>query len=187
MAGGNAWPFFLFWLDRPEVGSESEPENPYWLSQTIGVLLSCMRRAVSSCWSSVSLVSSSVIFELACTNFSSAFRWQYHSAEALFSAILMLSVRLSWWSLYHSTFLSDSEDASSSVVNYIRPCYLEGLFDLPRQYFYCQWLWCFDDVYHVRIAHLTSFTMCCCDELGHPMDVPGLGLKSSFEYFRRFL
>ena len=27
MAGRNAWPFFLFWLDWPEVGSESEPEN----------------------------------------------------------------------------------------------------------------------------------------------------------------
>ena len=29
MAGGNAWPFFLFRLNRPEVGSESEPKNPY--------------------------------------------------------------------------------------------------------------------------------------------------------------
>ena len=32
MAGGNAWLFFLFWLDWPEVGSESEPKNPYWSS-----------------------------------------------------------------------------------------------------------------------------------------------------------
>ena len=114
MASGNAWPFFLFRLKQPEVGSESEPENPYGLSQTISILLSCIHRAVSSCWSSVSLVSSSVIFELACANFSSAFWWWSHSAEALFSAILMSSVKLSWRSLYHSTFLSHSEDASSS-------------------------------------------------------------------------
>ena len=114
MASGNAWPFFLFWLEQLEVGSESEPKNPYGLSWTIGVPLSCIHRAVSSCWSSASLVSSSVIFELACANFSSAFRQQSHSAEALFSAILTSSVKLSWQSLYHSTFLSDSEDASSS-------------------------------------------------------------------------
>ena len=121
MAGGNAWPFFLFWLDRPEGGSESEPKNPYGSSRLIGVCLSCKCRTVSSCWSSASLASSSVIFELACANFSSAFRQQSHSAEALFSTILTLSVRLSWQSLYHSTFLSDSEDASSSmevVYNY---------------------------------------------------------------------
>ena len=114
MAGGNAWPFFLFQLNQPEVGSESEPENPYWSSWTIGVLLSCICRTVSSCWSSVSLASSSVIFELACANFSSAFWRRSHSAEALFSAFLTSSVRLSGRSLYHSTFLSDSEDASSS-------------------------------------------------------------------------
>ena len=29
MAGGNAWPFFLFQLNQPEVGSVSEPKNPY--------------------------------------------------------------------------------------------------------------------------------------------------------------
>ena len=115
MAGGNAWPFFLFWLDQPEVGSESEPEKLYGSSQMIGILLSCRCRTVSSCWSSVSLASNSVILELACTNFLSAFWWWSHSTEALFSAILMLSVRLSWQSLYHSTFLSDSEDASSSI------------------------------------------------------------------------
>ena len=115
MAGGNVWPFFLFRLDQPEVGSESEPKKSYRSSQTIGILLSCVCRTVSSCWSSVSLASSSVSLELACTNFSSAF-WQWsHSTEALFSAILMSSVRLSWWSLYHSTFLFNTEDASSSI------------------------------------------------------------------------
>ena len=115
MASGNAWPFFHFWLNLPEVGSESEPKKSYGSSQVIGVLLSCICRTVSSCWSSVSLASSSVILELACANFSSAFQQQSHSVEALFSAILMLLVRLLWWSLYHSTLLSDSEDASSST------------------------------------------------------------------------
>ena len=116
MAGGNAWPFFCFQLNLPEVGSESEPEKSYGSSRVIGILLSCVCRAASSCWSSVSLASSSVIFELACANFSSAFQWWSHSAEALFSPILTLSVRLLWWSLYHLTFLSDSEDASFSML-----------------------------------------------------------------------
>ena len=115
MASRNAWPFFLFWLDQPEVGSESEPEKSYRSPQTIGILLSCVCRTVSSCWSSTSLASSSVILGLACTNFLSAFRQQSHSMEALFSAILTVSVRLSWQLLYHSTFLSDKEDASSSI------------------------------------------------------------------------
>ena len=115
MAGRNTWPFFLFWLNQPEVGSESEPEKLYGSSQATGVLLSCICRTVSPCCSSVSLASSSMIFELACANFLSAFQWQSHSAEALFSAILTLSVRLSWQSLYHSTFLSDTVDASSSI------------------------------------------------------------------------
>ena len=115
MDRGKAWPFFLFQLDQPEVGSESEPENLYRLSQMISGLLSCFCRTVSSLWSSASLASSSVIFELACANFSSAF-WQWsHFMEAFSSANLTLSVRLSWWSLYHSTFLSNSEDASSSI------------------------------------------------------------------------
>ena len=69
MASGNAWPFFLFQLDQPEVGSESEPKKLYGLSQAIGILSSCVCRTVSSCWSSASLASSSVILELACTNF----------------------------------------------------------------------------------------------------------------------
>ena len=115
MAGGNAWPFFLFWLNQPEVGSESEPKNLYGSSRAISVHLSCICRTVSSCWSSASLDSSSVILELACTNFLSAFWQQSHSMEALFSAILTLSVRLLWQLLNHSTFLSDSEDASSSI------------------------------------------------------------------------
>ena len=115
MAGGKAWPFFCFWLDLPEMGSESEPKKLYRSSQTIGVLLSCVCRTASSCWSSASLASSSVILELACTNFLSAFRRWSHSMEALFSTILTASVRLPWQSLYHSTFLSDSEDASSSI------------------------------------------------------------------------
>ena len=113
MAGGNAWPFFHFQLNQPEVGSESEPEKLYGSSQPIGILLSCVCQAASSCWSSASLASSSVIFELACANFSSAFHWRSCSVEAFFFAILTLSVRLLWWSLYHPTFLSDSEDASS--------------------------------------------------------------------------
>ena len=115
MADRNTWPFFPFWLDQPEVSSESEPEKPYRSPWTIGVLLSCICRTVSSCWSSASLASSSLILELAYTNFSSAFWWWSHSTEALFSAILPSSVRLSWWLLYHSTFLSDTEDASSSI------------------------------------------------------------------------
>ena len=73
MAGGNTWFFFLFWLDRPEVGFESEPEKSYRSSWMIGVLLSCICRTVSSCWSSVSLVSSSVILELASLTFRPAF------------------------------------------------------------------------------------------------------------------
>ena len=115
MAGGNAWLFFLFQLNQPEVGSELEIENLYWSSQTIGVLLSCICRTVSSCWSSASLASSSVILELACANFSSAFQQWSRSAEALFSTILTSLVRLSCWSLYHSTFLSNTEDASPSI------------------------------------------------------------------------
>ena len=67
--------FFLFQLDQPEVGSESEPKKSYRSSRAIGFLLSCICRAVSSCWSSASLAVSSVILELACTNFSSAFWW----------------------------------------------------------------------------------------------------------------
>ena len=115
MAGRNTWPFFLFQLNLPEVGSESEPKKLYGSSQVIGVLLSCICRTASSCCSSASLASSSVIFELACANFSSAFQRRSCSTEALFSAILTSSVRLSWWLLYHLTFLSDTEDASSSI------------------------------------------------------------------------
>ena len=106
MAGRNAWPFFLFQLDWPEVGSELEPEKSYGSPWMIGICLTCVCRTLSSCWSSVSLASSSAILELACTNFSSVF-WQWsHSMEALFSAILMSWVRLSWRSLYHSTSYS---------------------------------------------------------------------------------
>ena len=81
----------------------------------IGICLSCICKTVSSCWSFVSLASSSAILELACANFSSAFQQRSHYTEALFSAILTSSVRLSWQSLYHLTFLSDTEDASSSI------------------------------------------------------------------------
>ena len=176
MAGGNTWPFFLFQLNWPEVGSESEPKKLYGSPRVIGLLLSCICRTVSSCCSSASLASSSMIFELACANFLSAFwRWS-HSVEALFSAILTSSVRLSWQLLYHSTFLSDSEEASSSMANDVWPCDLEGLFNLPWWYFYCRCLRGFYDMQSVRIAHFTSFTMCCCDKLGHPMDVPSFGL-----------
>ena len=115
MDEGKAWPFFHFWLDQLEVGSESEPENSYRSSQTIGVHLSCICRTVSFFWRPASLASSSSICKLACTNFLSAFQWWSLSAEALFSAILTSLVRLSWQSLYHSTFLSNSEDASSSM------------------------------------------------------------------------
>ena len=95
-----------FWIRTQEI-IRVTPNN--WRS------LVCVCRTVSSCWSSVSLASSSVILELACTNFSSAFQQWSCSAEALFSAILMLLVRLLWQSLYHLTFLSDTEDASSSI------------------------------------------------------------------------
>ena len=124
------------------------------------------------------------ILELAWANFLSAFWQQSHSAEALFSAILMLSVKLSWWLLYHSTFLSDTEDASSLyMANNDWPCDSEGFFNLTGWYFYHRCLWCFYNMQSICFAHITSLTMCCGDELGHPMDVPGLGLKSSFEKF----
>ena len=177
MASGNTWPFFLFWLNWPEVGSESEPKKPYGSSWVIGVLLSCICRTVSSGCSSASLASSSVIFELACTNFSSAFQWWSHSAEALFSAILTSSVRLLWWSLYHSTFLSDSEDASSSIWQTMFGLAIQkAFFNLPWQYFYCWHLRGFYNMQSIHVAHITSFMMCCGDELGHPMDVPSFGL-----------
>ena len=115
MDGGKAWPFFCFWLDWPEVGSESEPENVYGSSQMISVCLSCICRTVSPFWRPASLASSSSIHKLACANFLSAFRQWSLSAKTLFSAILTSSVRLLWWSLYHLTFLSDSEDALSSM------------------------------------------------------------------------
>ena len=43
MDRGKASPFFHFWLNWPEVGSESEPENLYKSSQTISVLFVKMR------------------------------------------------------------------------------------------------------------------------------------------------
>ena len=55
-------------------------------------------------WRSMSLASSSLIFELACANFSSAFWWQSCLVEAFSSANLMSSVRLLWQLLYYSTF-----------------------------------------------------------------------------------
>ena len=100
MDGGKAWPFCHFWLDRPEVGSESEPENLYGSSWMISVLLSCVCRTASSFWRPASLASSSLIHKLACANSMSAFQWRSLSAEALFSAILTSLVRLSWWLLY---------------------------------------------------------------------------------------
>ena len=104
MEGGKAWPFFLFWLDLPDVASDSESEKLNESPQSIGVLLSCFCRTVSSLWRPMSLASSSVTLELACTNFSSAF-WQWSRlAEAFSSANLTLSVRLLWRSLYYSTF-----------------------------------------------------------------------------------
>ena len=113
--GGKAWPFFLFQMDLPDVASDSESEKLNELPQLIGVLLSCFCRTASSLWRPASLASSSVILELACTNFLSAFQQQSRSAEAFSSTNLTLSIRLLWQSLYHSTFLSDSEDASSSI------------------------------------------------------------------------
>ena len=112
---GKAWPFFLFWLDLPDVASDSESEGSNRSPQSISILLSCKSRTASSIWRLASLASSSVIVELACTNFSSAFQQQSHLAEAFSSANLTLSVRLSWQLLYHSTFLLDSEDALSSI------------------------------------------------------------------------
>ena len=115
MDGGKPWPFFHFRLNWPEVGSESEPKNSYGSSQTIRVFMSCICRTESSFRRPASLASSSSIHKLACANFSSAFQQRSLSAEGLFSAILTSSVRLSWWLLYHLTFLSDSEDALSSM------------------------------------------------------------------------
>ena len=42
-------------------------------------------------------------------------------------------------------------------------------------------------VMHMRHTSHIIHVMCCRDELGHPVDVPGFGLKSSFEYFRHSL
>ena len=72
--GGTAWLFFLLQLDLPEVGSDSESEKSYGLPQSIGVCLSCFCRTASSIKKLMSLASSPVILELACTNFSSAFQ-----------------------------------------------------------------------------------------------------------------
>ena len=96
MAGGKAWPFFLFQLDLPDMASDSESEKSNELPWSIGVLLSCFHRTVSSFWRPMSLALSSVIFKLACVNFLSAFRWWSHLAEA-FSP---LPVKLSWRSCY---------------------------------------------------------------------------------------
>ena len=94
--GGKAWPFFLFQLDLPDVASDSESKGLNRSPQFIGVLLSCFCRTASSPWRLVSLASSSVILELACTKFSSAFqRWSL-SAEAFSSVDLMSLVRLLW-------------------------------------------------------------------------------------------
>ena len=73
MDGGNTSLFFLFQLDLPEVGSDSESEKSYGSPQLIGVLLSCFCRIMSSFWRLMSLASSASIFELACANLSSAF------------------------------------------------------------------------------------------------------------------
>ena len=115
MAGGKAWPFFLFWLDLLEVASDSESEKLNELPQSIRVLLSCFCRTASSFWRPVSLASSSVIHKLACANFLSTFWWWSHSVEAFSSTSLTLSVKLLWWSLSYLTFLLDSEDTSSSI------------------------------------------------------------------------
>ena len=115
MDGGKAWPFFLFWLDLPEVTSDSESENSNKSPQLIGVLLSCICRTVSSLWRPMSLASSKVILELAYTNFWSAFQQRSFSAAAFSSANLTSSIRLLWQLLYYSTFLSDSRYASSSI------------------------------------------------------------------------
>ena len=115
MEGGKAWPLFLFWLDLLDIVSDSESEKSNKSPWLIGVLLSCFCSTASSLWRPTSLASSSVIFELACTNFSSAFQQWSCSVEAFSSANLTLCVRFSWWSLYHSTFLLDSEDALSSI------------------------------------------------------------------------
>ena len=64
--GGKAWPFFIFWLDLPDVASDSESERSNRSPWSIGVLLSCFCRTASSLWRLTSLASSSVIFELAC-------------------------------------------------------------------------------------------------------------------------
>ena len=119
--GGNASLFFLFWLDLPEFVSDSESEKSYGSPQSIGVLVSCKSRTMSSFWRLTSLASSYPTFEIACANFSSAFQQLSLSEEAFSSANLRSSVRLLWWSLYHSTFLSDSEEA---LDNYLELPYL---------------------------------------------------------------
>ena len=82
MEGGNA-SLFLFWLDLPEVASDSESEKSYRSPQSIGVHLSCFCRTMSSFWKLASLASSSAIFELACANFLSAFWQQSHCGGLL--------------------------------------------------------------------------------------------------------
>ena len=50
MEGWNASLFFLFWLDLPEVTSDSKSENLYGLPQSIGVHLSGFCKTISSFW-----------------------------------------------------------------------------------------------------------------------------------------
>ena len=69
------------------------------------------------------------------------------------------------------------------MVNNVWPCILEGLLHLSGWYFYHQHLWCFYYVQSICFSHITSLMMCYGDEMGHPMDVPGFGLESSFKYF----
>ena len=134
------------------------------------------------------LASSSVIFELACANFLSAFWQRSLSVEALFSPILTLSVRLSWQVAIPLDFLIQLRGCFILyVANNVWPCISEGLFNLPWWYFYHWLLWCFYDMQSICFAHITSFMMCCGNKIGHPVDVPGFGLESSFENLHRSL
>ena len=65
-----------------------------------------------------------------------------------------------------------------NLANYVWPSNLEGLFNLPRWYFYHWHPQCLYDMQSVSFTCVASLTMHCGDEMGHPMDVPSLGLQS---------
>ena len=117
-------------------------QHPY--SSSIGVLLSCFCRTVSSFCRPVSLASSSVILTLVCATFSFAFWWHSHSVEVFSSTSLTSSVlgdnlfsapKLSWSSansnLGHLRHFSDS-NCLPVLETLQRTSYSEPLLAVPN-------------------------------------------------------